>query len=113
MLFDNDDLPKVNYYGCVPPSDDAVFIACLLVHARRQKGIESALLQATLEGLRGRCLMSAEPLARKSSAGNPTGAMRFRLKHDFSVLREDADFALRPLGLRAGRKPPACPVQRR
>jgi len=64
MLFDNDDLPKVNYYGCVPPSDDAVFIACLLVHARRQKGIESALLQATLEGLRGRCLMSAEPLAQ-------------------------------------------------
>jgi GNAT superfamily N-acetyltransferase len=87
-------LPQAAEYACGPASDDAAFISCLYVHDQRGRGIGTALLQAVLHGLQDREVKSVETFARKGSANNPSGPLRFWLKHGFSIIREDADFAL-------------------
>jgi GNAT superfamily N-acetyltransferase len=87
-------LPCVADYECGPPDDDAVFIACLYLWGLQGKGIGSALLEAILGDLCAGGLPAVETFARKSSANNPSGPLRFWLKHGFTVVREDDDFAL-------------------
>jgi GNAT superfamily N-acetyltransferase len=87
-------LPGVAEYQCGPPGEDAVFIACLYLWEMRGRGIGSALLEAILTDARARGLAAVETYARKGSANNPTGPLAFWLKHGFSVVREEEDFAL-------------------
>jgi len=87
-------LPNLAGYECGPPSSDAVFVACLFVAECRRRGIGSTLLQEVAMDLRARDLPAMETFARKRSANNPSGPLQFWLKHGFSVVREDSEFAL-------------------
>jgi GNAT superfamily N-acetyltransferase len=90
-------LPCALTYGCGPPSEEAVLVSCLLVaEGWRGTGVGRALLQAVVENLRQRDLLALETYGRKGSRGdnNPGGPLRFWLKHDFRVVREDPEFAL-------------------
>ena len=87
-------LPCVADYQCGPPDGDAVFIACLHLWAMRGRGVGSALLEAILDDLCSRQVQAVETFARKISANNPSGPLRFWLKHGFTLVREDGDFAL-------------------
>jgi len=87
-------LPNAAAYRCAPPSDDAVFVSCLYVPGRAKAGIGSALLEAIVGDTRAHGVTALETFARKRSANNPSGPLEFWLKHGFSVVREDEDFAL-------------------
>jgi GNAT superfamily N-acetyltransferase len=88
-------LPNVTSYSCGPPSSDAVFVACLfVVREHRGHGVGSALMHAVLADLSGRGVAAVETFASKGSANNPSGPLGFWLKHDFTVVREDDEFAL-------------------
>ncbi|UCC69374.1 MAG: GNAT family N-acetyltransferase [Armatimonadota bacterium] len=88
-------LPNVTSYECGPPSSDAVFVACLfVVREHRGHGVGSALLRAVVAELSSRGVEAVETLARRGSADNPSGPLGFWLKHNFTVVREDDEFAL-------------------
>jgi GNAT superfamily N-acetyltransferase len=88
-------LPKVNEYGCAPPSEEAIFVSCLFVPAQaRGRGVGSALVEAILRDLRARGAQAVETFARKDSPNNPSGPVSFWLRNGFHIVREDTDFAL-------------------
>lgn len=87
--------PNVKEYESGPPSDDAVFIACLyIVQDVRGNGYGSTLLKELITELRRGGYKAVETFARKSSANNPSGPLKLYLKHEFSVRTEKDDFPL-------------------
>jgi GNAT superfamily N-acetyltransferase len=65
-----------------------------VVREHRGHGVGSALMHAVLADLSGRGVAAVETFASKGSANNPSGPLGFWLKHDFTVVREDDEFAL-------------------
>lgn len=88
--------PKVKEYASGPPSQDAVFLACLYITSKEQrgKGFGSAILEDLLAELKKRREKAVETFARKNSADNPSGPLSFYLKHNFKIKSERDDFPL-------------------
>ncbi|MEM2850034.1 MAG: GNAT family N-acetyltransferase, partial [Candidatus Bathyarchaeia archaeon] len=65
--------PRVKDYFSGPPSEDAVFIACLYIvdKAQRRKGYGTAMLEKLLKELGGRGFKAVETFARIDSENNP------------------------------------------
>jgi ribosomal protein S18 acetylase RimI-like enzyme len=88
--------PRVKEYVAGPPSEDAIFIACLHIEKeeKRRKGLGTAMLKNLTAELKMRGFKAVETFARKSSADNPSGPLGFYLKHGFKVKNEKDDFPL-------------------
>ena len=88
--------PRVQQYASGPPSNDAVFLACLYIPKRelREKGIGKSLLNFVLSNLKKRGFSAIETFARRGLESNPTGPLEFYLKQGFSVVRECDEFPL-------------------
>ncbi|RLI28436.1 hypothetical protein DRO50_03045 [Candidatus Bathyarchaeota archaeon] len=93
---------RIKDYGSGPPSDDAVFLACLYIFRKemRRKGIGTRMLKKVLENLRERRFKAVETFARKSSENNPSGPLEFYLKHGFQIVSDKDDFPLVRLELK-------------
>lgn len=88
--------PRVKDYFSGPPSEDAVFIACLYIvdKAQRRKGYGTAMLEKLLKELGGRGFKAVETFARIDSENNPSGPLSFYLKHGFEIISQRDDFPL-------------------
>lgn len=88
--------PRTKEYASGPPSEDAVFLACLYIAAKeaRGKGLGSAMLENLLVELRKREVKAVETFARKNSENNPSGPLELYLKHNFKMKNDKDDFPL-------------------
>ena len=95
-------LPNAVSCPAGPVSDDAVFISCLFIPAKadRGQGWGSVLVRDILDALRARETEAVETLARRGSAENPSGPVEFYLCHGFRVHRDDPQFPLLRFALR-------------
>jgi ribosomal protein S18 acetylase RimI-like enzyme len=87
---------RVGDYASGPPSSDAVFIACLYIVSKDQrgKGYGTLMLRTLLKELRERGFRAVETFARVDSANNPSGPLAFYLKNGFEVVSRKDDFPL-------------------
>jgi ribosomal protein S18 acetylase RimI-like enzyme len=88
--------PRVKEYVSGPPSEDAVFIACLYIanEKARGKALGTSMLENLLVEFKEREFKAVETFARKSSENNPSGSLRFYLKHNFKIKNDKNDFPL-------------------
>ncbi|MEM2127544.1 MAG: GNAT family N-acetyltransferase, partial [Candidatus Bathyarchaeia archaeon] len=88
--------PRIDDYVSGPPSDDAVFIACLYIinKENRRKGYGTIMLQKILKELGERNYRVVETFARLDSENNPSGPLAFYLKNGFEVVRQKDNFPL-------------------
>jgi GNAT superfamily N-acetyltransferase len=88
--------PRVKEYAAGPPTEDAVFLACLYVTDKdnRGKGVGTAMLENLITELKKTKVRAVETFARKSSADNPSGPLEFYLKHNFTIRNDKDDFPL-------------------
>jgi len=88
--------PRVKEYAAGPPSEDAVFLACLYIANKemRRKGLGTTMLEDLIAELKERGFIAVETFARKSSEDNPSGPLKLYLKHNFKVKNDKDDFPL-------------------
>jgi len=88
--------PQVKEYASGPPSEDAVFLACLFIASKkaRGKGVGTTMLRDLLAELKKRKFKAVETFARKNSENNPSGPLELYLKHDFKIKSDKDDFPL-------------------
>ena len=88
--------PRVKEYAAGPPSEDAVFIACLYITNKevRGKGLGTKMLENFLVEIKERGFKAVETFARKSSVNNPSGPLKLYLKHGFKIKNDKDDFPL-------------------
>jgi ribosomal protein S18 acetylase RimI-like enzyme len=88
--------PRVNSYVSGPPSEDAVFIACLYIteKGQRRKGHGTVMLEELLKEISKRGFKAVETFARTDSENNPSGPLAFYLRHGFEILRQKDNFPL-------------------
>ncbi len=88
--------PNISEYLSGPPSDDAVFLACLHIVKKeaRHKGLGASILRRLLSELRDEGFGAVETFSRRSSENNPSGPLRLYMKQGFRVVRERDDFPL-------------------
>jgi len=88
--------PRVEGYASGPPSEDAVFLACLYVANKeaRRKGLGTAMLQGLLAELGKTKFKAVETFAGKKSENNPSGPLELYLKHGFKIKNDKDDFPL-------------------
>jgi ribosomal protein S18 acetylase RimI-like enzyme len=88
--------PQVKEYASGPPSEDAVFLACLYITKKesRRKGLGTAMLKELLAELKQRKIKAVETFARKNSENNPSGPLELYLKHNFKIKNDEDDFPL-------------------
>ena len=93
--------PRTLEYASGPPSDDALFLACLYILSKENRGIGigTALLKDLLTELRNTKARTVETFARKGSAENPSGPLEFYMKHKFKIRNDDDAFPLLRLEL--------------
>jgi GNAT superfamily N-acetyltransferase len=94
--------PNIKEYQSGPPSEDAVFLACLYISNQemRNKGYGTQTLKGILAELKQRGYKAVETFARKSSPENPSGPLTLYMKNGFRIIRDDADFPLVRLELK-------------
>ena len=88
--------PRVKEYASGPPSEDAVFIACLYITNKeaRGKGLGTSMLENLIVALKERGFKAVETFARKSSGDNLSGSLKLYLKHNFKIKNDKDDFPL-------------------
>jgi len=88
--------PWIKEYACGPPSEDAVFLACLYIANKeaRGKGLGTTMFKELLAELRRRKFKAVEAFAGKKSENNPSGPLRLYLKHNFKIKKDNNDFPL-------------------
>jgi hypothetical protein len=88
--------PRVKEYAAGPPSEDAIFLACLYItnKTERCKGLGTTMLENLVAELKEKESKAVETFARKSSEDNPSGPLKFYLKHDFKIKNDKDDFPL-------------------
>ena len=88
--------PRIQEYASEPPSEDAVFLACLYIANKeeRGKGLGTAMLKELLAELRKRKNKAVETFAGKKTANNPSGPLELYLKHGFKIKNDKGDFPL-------------------
>ena len=79
--------PRTREYASGTPSDEAIFIACLHIVKKeeRGKGFGTSMLKNLLAELRKGGRLKVETFARKSSGDNPSGSVRLYLANGFEV----------------------------
>jgi len=89
-------LPRTQQYRSGPPSQDAVFLACLYIPKRelRGKGIGKYMLTHVISDLKNSDYDALEAFARTNSESTPVSPLGFYLKHGFMVKREKDEFPL-------------------
>jgi ribosomal protein S18 acetylase RimI-like enzyme len=94
--------PRVGDYASGPPSEDALFLACLYIISEKHRGkaYGTAMLKNLLKELSKRGFRAVETFARVDSANNPSGPLAFYLKHGFKVVQQKDDFPLVRLELK-------------
>jgi len=87
---------RVKEYAAGPPSEDAVFLACLYIADKEQrgKGLGMNILKNLIDELKRGRFRAIETFARKSSTDNPSGPLKLYLKHSFKVKNDKDDFPL-------------------
>jgi len=87
---------RTREYASGTPSDEAIFIACLHIVKKeeRGKGFGTSMLKNLLAELRKGGRLKVETFARKSSGDNPSGSVRLYLANGFEVKNEKDDFPL-------------------
>jgi len=88
--------PRVEEYASGPPSEDAVFLACLYIADKeaRRKGLGTAMLKGLLAEFRKRKFKAVETFAGKKSENNPSGPLELYLKRGFKIKNDKDDFPL-------------------
>ena len=88
--------PRTNTYVSGPPSQDAVFLACLYIANKeaRGKGFGTRMLENLIAELKEKGFKAVETFARKDSANNPSGPLKLYLKKGFKIEREKDDYPL-------------------
>ena len=88
--------PRLKEYAAGPPSEDAVFIACLYIANRKERGKElgTRMLENLIAEVKERGFKAVETFARKSSENNPSGPLKLYLKHNFKIENDKDDFPL-------------------
>jgi len=88
--------PRVKDYASGPPSEDAVFLACLYIANKeaRGKGLGTIMLKELLAELKKRKNKAIETFAAKKTPNNPSGPLRLYLKHGFKIKNDKDDFPL-------------------
>jgi GNAT superfamily N-acetyltransferase len=88
--------PRMKEYTSGPPSEDAVFLACLYITDKeaRAKGLGTTMLEELLAELRRRKFKAVETFAGKKSENNPSGPLMLYLKHNFKIKKDNSDFPL-------------------
>jgi GNAT superfamily N-acetyltransferase len=88
--------PRIEEYASGPPSEDAVFLACLYIADKeaRGKGLGTAMLKELLAELRKRKFEAVETFAGKKSENNPSGPLELYLKCGFKIRNDKDDFPL-------------------
>jgi len=88
--------PRVEEYTSGPPSEDAVFLACLYIANKeaRRKGLGTAMLRDLLAEFRKRKFKAVETFAGKKSENNPSGPIELYLKNGFKTKNDNHDFPL-------------------
>jgi len=94
-------LPNCFNYSAGSPSKDAALISCLFIILKKfpNKEIGSNLLINIIDDLKSRCVKAIETFARKGSPANPSGPMKFYLKHGFRIYNDDPEFPLMRIDL--------------
>jgi len=88
--------PRVKDYASGPPSQDAIFLACLYITSKeeRGKGLGTSMLEDFIAKLKERGFKAIETFARKTSADNPSGPLKLYLKRNFKIKNDEDDFPL-------------------
>jgi GNAT superfamily N-acetyltransferase len=87
--------PRVAEYAAGPPSEDALFLGCLMVvPGAQRKGIGRALIEAVESEATQRGYRAVETFARRGSANNPSGPLRFYLNRGYEIILGDAELPL-------------------
>lgn len=88
--------PQAQHFPAAPPSDDAVFIACLhVVDGARHLGLGNLLLHACLRDLYMRGERAVETYAFAGRVGDlPVMSLEFLLKQGFEIVRPHSEFPL-------------------
>ncbi len=88
--------PRIKEYVSGPPSEDAVFLACLYIANKeaRRKGIGTTMLKELLAELGKTKFEAVETFAGKKSENNPSGPLELYLKHGFKIKNDKDDFPL-------------------
>ena len=88
--------PRIKEYASGPPSEDAVFLACLYIANKEAcgKGLGTAMLKELLAEFRKRKVKAVETFARKNSENNPSDPLELYLKHNFKIIKDEDDFPL-------------------
>ncbi len=89
-------LSRTNTYISGPPSEDAVFLACLYIVNKeaRGKGFGTRMLQSVIAEVKERGFKAIETFARKDSPNNPSGPLKLYLKNGFKIKKEKDDYPL-------------------
>lgn len=95
--------PQALHFPAAPPSDDAVFIACMhLVDEARHRGLGKLLLHAALRDLYIRGERAVEAYGYAGTAVDlPALSLEFLIKHGFIVHRPHAQFPLMRLNFKS------------
>lgn len=96
-------LPHSADYRSGPPSDDAVLISCLFISHKefRRLGLGSQLLHNVINELRRKGVKAVETFGRKGSDANPSGPVEFYLRNGFRIHKDDTEFPLLRIDLKA------------
>jgi GNAT superfamily N-acetyltransferase len=88
--------PRLKEYASGPPSEDAIFIACLYIanQEARGKGLGTIMLENLTVELKTRGYKAVETFARKNSENNPSGPLELYLKRNFRIENDKSDFPL-------------------
>jgi GNAT superfamily N-acetyltransferase len=98
----SEHFPKVREYRTGPVSKDAIFLACLYVSPRgRGKSMGRQLLQAVQKNLYKKNFKAIETFANKTPDEAPSSPVEFYLKNGFYILRDDREFPLMRLDIKA------------
>ena len=91
-----DFFPRIKEYASEPPSEDAVFLACLYIANKEARGkrLGITMLEELLGELRRRKFKAVETFAGKKSENNPSGPLKLYLKHNFKMKKDNNDFPL-------------------
>ncbi len=78
-------------------ADGTIFLSCLYLSEEkiRRRGVGTELLNSVIIGLRERSFRAIETFARRASANNPSGPLKFYLRRGFRIKDEtDPEFPL-------------------
>lgn len=94
--------PRIKGYRTGPVSDDAIFLACLYISpTSRGKSLGRQLLEKVEKKLYKRNFKAIETFANNTPDEAPSSPVEFYLRNGFFILRDDREFPLMRLDIKA------------